>query len=224
MIIFVFFLLTAVKMWERRMVWPYGKPDPAAKFGDASSYGSRWVSDAVQEGFQFLGLAPDLKGKMYRINYALLISPKRDCLVIIGMGTLLGKRLEGTWIHSPIANGRSYYTTDNQAGVEIDIIRSWKSQLVPAFSFAGLWKKHREWIQSSALTPYFLRTGQELDDFRKMREDHFRTMRNSGLIEFTDGSATYWRYTFIGAIKSSFLNFFIGLSRTISFGRFPRTA
>lgn len=224
MIFFVFFLLTALKMWERRMVWPYGKPDPTAKFKDAASYGARWVSDAIQEGFHYLGLASDLKGKMYRIKYAMLASPERDCIVIIGMGTLLGKKLEGTWIHSPVANGRSYYTTDNQAGVEIDITGSWKSQMVPSFSFAGLWKKHRAWIQSNALAPYFLRAGQELDDFRRMREDHFRKLRNSGLIEFTDGSFTYWRYTLIGALKSSIYNFFIGLCRTVSFGRFPRTA
>jgi len=224
MIIFLFFLQAAVGMWERRMVWPYGKPDLTVKFDNPSSYGAKRVSEAVQNGFQLLGLAPDLKGKMYRINYALLVSPKRDCFVIIGMGTILGKRLEGTWIHSPIADGRSYYTTDKQTCVEIDVSRSWKSQLVPVRSFSELWKKHCEWIQHNSLTAYSLSKGHELEGFRKLREDHFRTMRNNGLIEFTDSSATYWRYTIIGALKNSALNYFIGLSRAVSFGRFPRTA
>jgi hypothetical protein len=51
--IFFIILITVVARLEKRMVWPYGKPEPQPQFPDATGYGGRWVEDAIKVGFSF---------------------------------------------------------------------------------------------------------------------------------------------------------------------------
>lgn len=216
-------LVTLVARVEKRMVWPYGKPEAQPQFPDASGYGDRWVSDARGEGFSFLGWSPDLKGPRYQVSYALLASPERDCFVIIGVGTIVGMAIRGTWVYTRATDGRVFYSTDNQSCVEIDVSGRWRSQLVRASAFPELLQRHRDLLRDRGVTAQPFSAGREAEDFRSMREDHYRTMSNQGLIAFTDVSATHWRYTVWGAFKVAILNFSIGLLRAVSFGRIPRS-
>jgi hypothetical protein len=87
-------------------------------FADPTGYGNRWVADAVQAGFLLLGWARDLKGETHRANYAMLASPDRATFAVIGVGTIARFPFQATWLHTPTADGRSFYTTDKQSGVQ----------------------------------------------------------------------------------------------------------
>ena len=207
------------------MVWPYGELQGRPQVDDSSGYGTRWVAEALQAGFVLLGWAPDLKGSRYQLSYAFLIAPERNAIAIVGVGRIFGMPLRGTWIHTPSIDGRhAWYSTDNQACVEVDISGCWKSQLARATRFTELWRKHLSWIQRSCVTPHSFKELRELAEFRQFREDHFREMSTRRLIAFINDSETHWRYTLFGAMKLAALNYSVGLLRAISFGRIPRGA
>jgi hypothetical protein len=209
---------------EKRLVWPYGEPEVEPRQDDASGYGTRWVGDARDAGFLFLGWSADLKGTHYRIRYALMVPPERDCLVIVGVGRMFGISQRGTWIYSFLTDGRVFYSTDNQSCVEVDPLRQWRSHLVRANSFYRLLQRHREMIRDLALMPRALSPGRELDEFRIAREERFQSMSRQGWIAFCDATATRWHYTTWGALRLVILTHSIGLLRAITFGRIPRTA
>ncbi len=206
------------------MVWPYGNPEAQPQYPDDSGYGIRWVGDAVNAGFSHFGWAPDLKGPRYRVSYALLASPQRDCFVIIGVGKILSMALRGTWIYTRTANGQVYYTTDNQSCVEIDIGRQWRSQLVRAGTFADLLRRHQELLRDRGATAHEFTVGREVEEFKSVREDRYQALSRQQLIAFTDASRQNWRYTYWGACKLAALNYSIGLLRGITYGRIPRCA
>lgn len=220
-----FFLSTVVTARiEKRMVWPYGIPEPQPQFPDASGYAAQWVGEATSMGFSFLGWSSDLKGPRYRVSYAMLCSPERDCFVIVGAGTILGMSLRATWIYSRTSEGRVFCTTDNQNGVEIDIARRWRGQLAPVLTFTELLKRHRSLLRDRHVLVQPFAAGREAEEFKRLREERYQAMSRQGLIAFTDGSTTHWRYTFLGSLKVSTLNYSIGLLRGVTGGRIPRCA
>jgi len=224
MVVFWSILLTIIFRLEKRMVWAYGELQAEPHFGDSTGYGTRWVADAVQAGFVMMGWARDLKGPTYRASYAMLFSPERDVFAVIGVGTVAVFPLQGTWLHSPAMDGRSFYSTDSQSCVQIDLSRNWSNQLAPARTFSELLQKHREWLQSLGVLPRPSTAGRELAEFRELRVQHFRSMERAGLIRFTDPSATHFYYTFSGAARTAIWGYFLGMARKLSFGKFPRTA
>jgi len=217
-------LLATIARFEKRLVWPYGEPEAQAQFPDSTGYADRWVNDALNAGFTFLGWCPDLKGPNYRLCYGLLVSPERDCFVIIGVGNILTMPLRGTWIYTRSAEGRVFYTTDNQSCIEIDITRRWRSQLAPASTFARLLQRHRDLLRASRITSQPFTPGREAQEFKGMRTEHFESMSRKGLIAFTDHTGMYWRYTYWGALKLAVLNYSIGMLRGVTQGRIPRSA
>lgn len=217
-------VLTIISRLEKRMVFPYGELEQEPFFGDPTGYASRAVSDAMKSGFVFLGWARDVKGPAYRVSYAMLVSKERDMFAVIGVGHIVKIPLQATWLHTPTADGRSFYSTDHQAGVQLDLSRNWTSQLVPKADFARMLGRHREWIMERGVLPRFLTPGREYEEFRHLRDQHFRSMERAGLIYFTDGNATHFHYTLIGAAKTAVSGYFLGMARQLSLGRFPRSA
>jgi hypothetical protein len=217
-------LLAFVARFEKRMVWPYGPPQKQRPAINPIGYGMRRTAEAVQAGFTLFGWSPDMKGAKYQITYALLASPARDSFAIIAEGTIFNIPLQGTWIHTPAAEGRSYYSTDHQSCIEIDISRLWRSRLVSAGTFEEHWNKHQQWIQRLGVTPRGLEPGRELEDFRTLLEGRARAMAQRGLIAYIDSSSSRWRYTWYGAFKLALLNYSIGMLRTLTFKRFPKSA
>src|SRR5581483_10020964 len=53
------------------------------------------------------------------------------------------------------------------------------------------------------ILPRFFTPGREYEEFRRLRDEHFCSMERAGLISFTDGSCTDFRYTSFGAPKPS---------------------
>lgn len=224
MMVFFSVALTIIHRLEKRMVWPYGELETAPYFGDPSGYGARWVAEAVRSGFVFLGWARDVKGPMYQVSYAMLVSAERDTFAVIGVGNIVRIPLQATWLHTPAMNGRSFYTTDNQAGVQIDLSGNWTNQLATESSFGGLLQKHREWVKSMGVLPRVFTRDREYAEFRALRVGHFRAMERAGLIHFTDVSATHFYYTLSGAARTATWSYFLGMARRLSLGRFPRNA
>jgi hypothetical protein len=138
MVVFFLVFLTIVFRLEKRMVWPYSDPEAQPPFSLPHGYAQPWVSDAVSAGFKLFGWSRDLKGATYRVAYAMLVSPDRSTFAVVGEGSILNMKLAGTWLHTPTSDGRSFYTTDKQAGVQIDLSRDWTNQLCEEASFQRL--------------------------------------------------------------------------------------
>lgn len=222
----LFFLLTLPIIFrlEKRSVWPYGELQAQPCFQDSSTYAARTVADASRAGFSLLGWAPDRRGGIYRLMYALLVSADRSTFAVISVGTMGKLPFQGTWLHTPAADGRSFYSTDTQSGVQMDLSGNWTSQLVPKASFPVLWQRHQDWIREVGILPRPFASGQELKEFRTLREQHFRSMERAGLIRYTDVSAGQFQFTTSGAIKTAHWSYLVGLVRGMTGGRIPRTA
>jgi hypothetical protein len=224
MVAFWVVFLTVVFRLEKRTVSPYGELEAARFFGDPTGYAARWMAEAVRAGFVFLGWARDTRGSTYSRSYALLVSADRTTFVVISVGTILKIPMQGTWLHTPAMDGRSFNTTDKQAGVQIDLSRNWTNQLALVPSFGQLLQKHREWLQSLNVLPRSFTPNREFDEFKALRAQHFRSMERAGLIRFADASATQFYYTLPGAAKTATWSYLVGLARGMSQGTFPRSA
>jgi hypothetical protein len=220
---FVIILITAVSYFEKRMVWPYGDPLLNPEFDDVTGYGARWVGDAANNGFRCIGWASDLKGPKYRASYAVLASNDGDCFALVGIGTIFGMPVIGTWLYTCAADGRVFCTTDNQSCVETDISRMWRYQLAFVNTFTKLLQCHKDVLRDNNIVIQKLTPGQETEEFKNIRVEHFKSMSRLGLITFTDDSATHWHYTLYGALKLAVIQQVIGILRAITRGRIPRS-
>jgi hypothetical protein len=224
MVAFFLVMLTLVFRFEKRMVWPYAElaaqPDAVTPYG----YLQISVERAVAAGFKFLGWSRDLKGGNYKITYAFLISPDRTTLAVIGEGTILSLKIAGSWLHTPTTDGKSSYSTDNQAGVQIDLSRNWTNQLCLKAPFHNLWARHQQWIQEMRLIPRTFRDGHEFEEFKELRRQHYRHMAQAGLIQYLDPSGTQFQFTTLGAARTASWGYFLGLARGLTAGRFPKNA
>lgn len=219
---FVLFLPILTYRFEKHMVWNWG--DPEAQSDRRHPYTDYGVAAATQAGFSFLGWARDLRGGIYQVNHALLVSPDRTTIAVCTAGQLLIP-IAGTCLYTPTADGRLFYTTDSQYFVQIDVSRNWTSQLALASTFDGLWKRHQSWLKEMAVLPRpFSRSGRELEDFRTVRAEHYRSMEHAGLIRYIDPSASRWQFTLYGATRTAIRSLRVGIMRKFTLGRFPRMA
>ena len=221
-----FFLVTLpiVYRLEKRLAWPFSELQAQPHFPDTTGYASRWIADAARNGFTLLGWSRDLKGETYQVTYAMLISPDRSTLAIVGVGALLKMSLQGTWLHTPTMDGRSFYSTDKQAGVQIDLSGNWMNQLVPVPTFTQLFQRHKAWLQEQGVTAKGFAQGREVEEFRSLREQHYRFMERAGLINYIDPSQSRFQFTVVGATKTATWSYLLGLARAVTDGKFPRTA
>jgi hypothetical protein len=224
MVAFFIVTLTIISRLEKRTVSPYGELESTPSIGDTTGYAARWVADAVQAGFVLLGWAGDVRGSVYQCSYALLVSADRTTFMVISVGTIMKIPLQATWLHTPAMDGRSFNTTDKQAGVQIDLSRNWTNQLAPVPRFSQLLKKHRDWLQSLNVLPRPFTANREFEEFKALRTQHFRSMERAGLIRFTDASGTQFYYTLPGAAKTATWSYLVGVIRGLSQGSFPRSA
>ncbi len=224
MVLFFLVLITVTYRLEKRLTWPFIAPQSQPPYDDSTGYAGRWVNDAVQTGFTMLGWSCDPRGGIYRVSYALLVSPDRTVFAVIGAGALGKIPLQATWLYTPTADGRSFYSTDKQSGVQIDLSKNWTGQLVPVRNFQMRWQRHKDWFQELAVMPRPLSAGRELEEFREVRERHFRFMEQSGLIDYVDPMRTEFRFTTLGATRTAIWSYFLGLSRAVTDGKFPRSA
>jgi len=220
--LFFIVLTTIVGRIEKRMVWPYGPPQPHPQFPDASGFLARKMNDAFNAGFGLLGWCADQKGANYKMSYGMMISPERDCFVIIGVGTILNMNVRGVTIYSCANDGKVIYSTDHQSAVEFDMSRLWRSQLVPDSTFPKLLNNHRETVKHLGFVSKSFTVGRELEEFKAVREERFRRMAKQGFIAFLPGSPNEWRYTTLGAFKQVFLNYWIGTARSLTAGNYPK--
>lgn len=207
---------------EKHMVWQYGEPEKQPQ--RRHPYTDSCVAAAIRAGFAFLGWARDLRGGIYRVHHALLVSPDRTTMAVITGGFLVIP-IEGICLYTPTADGRTFYTTNSQPFVQIDVSRNWTNQLALEPAFGRLWQRHQAWLQEMAVLPRpFGRSGHELEDFRALRAEHYRSMARTGLISYIDASASRWQYTLYGATRTAMWTYFVGLMRKFTLGRFPRSA
>ncbi len=218
-------------LYEKRMVWPYGpvikeqinaRNMKACEDDKINNYVVSFISDALEKGFEYLGCFNDAKGGKYKIVYHTLISPDKYTLAIIGGGKIIGMRVWGTWLFSKSDNEHGYYTVDNQSGIEKDLTKLWRDQLVFTDDFTTLYEKHRDWIQKSAPSLMTYQDSNELEEHRRMRRYRFDYMEKQGLIRYLDIDKEYWKYTLLGAIKFSLLSLVIGTYRHRRQGKYPR--
>ena len=221
--LFFFLLLVFVACWERRLIWPYGIPEPGPRFGDPKGYGFQKVMEATQNQFVCFGWSPDVKGPRYQVSYAMLISPDRNYFVIVGTGTVVGFSATATCLYSRGQDDRLYFTTDHQNSAEIDISGLQKCQLALEGSFVGLWRRHVEWLQRDGIVIQPFDVGAEVDCFHRLRAMRCTQMLDRGLIGFADPSNIWWTYRLIGAVRYATTAIVVGFVRAVTLGRLPRS-
>lgn len=224
MVAFWSVFLTVVFRLEKRMAWAYSDLQPEPPFPDPTGYGAGRVAEAITAGFTLLGWARDLKSAKYRVSYAMLVSPERNVFAVVGVGSILQIPLAATWLYTHTADGRCFYSTDHQSGVQIDLSRHWTNQLVPGAGFRELLQTHQNWLRDNQVVPRTLTRGREIAEVQTLRHEHFRFMERAGLIAFLDGSMNYFRFTLSGAARTAISGYFLGMARQLSQGRFPRNA
>lgn len=224
LMIFWTVLLTLIFRYEKRMVWPYGELEARPALGDAIGYAGRTVQKAVEAGFTLHGWARDLKGKNYKVSYAMLSAPEGDVFAIVGTGSVMRIAVNSTWLFTRSSDGRCFYSADHQAAIQSDPSGHWKNQLVPAAPFDCLLQTHRAWIQTMGVMVLPFSQQNALQEFREVRSEHYHFMERAGLIEFTDASAQYFRFTLLGAFQTATRGYFLGMARKLSHGSFPRSA
>ena len=217
----VFFIaaITLTGRLEKRLVWQYGDLGTQPPYPDVSSYAERWTNQALQSGFILLGWAPDPRMPGYRQNYALMISPERDCFVVVCSGNIFKLISQDVTIYTPTQNGKVYYTTASQNGVQIDLLGHWMGQLTVVTSFQALLRNHRDLLRNKGVMVQPFNGGHEIEGFKRLRVERYENMARRGMITFTDGMETSWHFTLWGALKYAVLNFTIGIVRAITRGR-----
>jgi hypothetical protein len=219
---FVLLLPILTYRFEKHMVWQYGEPE--AQPHRRHPYTDAGVAAAMQAGFLFLGWARDLRGGIYKVDHALLVSPDRTTMATITAGFLLIP-IQGTCLYTPTADGRLFYTTNSQYFVQIDVSRNWISRLELGRTFGGLCQRHQAWLQEMGVVPRpFARSGHELEDFRAVRTEHCRSMAHAGLISYIDAGASRWQFTLYGATRTAIRGLLVAIARKFTAGRFPKTA
>lgn len=223
MVVFFSISLTIISRLEKRSAWPYSDLQPAPLFEDTSGYGVRAVAEALLGGFILLGWAPDNRGSIYKLSFGMLVSPDRNVFMVVTVGTIARIPLASISLFTPTVDGRSFYSTNNQASVQLDLSRNWISQFVPLANFDKLFHMHLDWLRKLQITSRPFTPGKEFSEFRILREHHFRAMERAGLIRFVDSSPTNFYFTTSGAAKTAISGYFLGMARQLSHGRFPRS-
>ena len=212
-------LITVTGRLERRLVWQYGDLGTQPPYPDVAGYAEQWTNQALQCGFILLGWAPDPRMPNYRQNYALLVSPERDCLVVVCSGNIFKLKSQSVTIHTPTQNGKVYYTTANQNGAQIDLLGHWMGQLTVVNTFPALLRNHRDLLRDRGAMVQLFGEGHEVEEFKRLRVERYETMARRGLITFMDGMETCWHYTLRGALRHAVLNYTIGMVRAMTRGR-----
>jgi len=220
----VFFigLIAVTGRLEKRLVWQYGDFVTQPHYPDVAGYAERWTNQARQSGFVLLGWAPDPRMPGYRQNYALLVSPARDCFVVVCSGNIFKLKSQSVTIYTPTQNHKVYFTTANQNGAQIDLLGHWMGQLTVVNNFEALLRNHRDLLRDKDAMVKPFSEGHEAEEFKRLRVERYENMARRGLITFMDAMETSWHFTYWGALRHAFLNYTIGTARAASHGRLFR--
>jgi hypothetical protein len=220
--VFFIALIAVTGRLEKRLVWQYGDLGTQPPYPDVSGYAEKWMNQALQCGFILLGWAPDPRMPNYRQNYALMVSPEKDCLLVVCSGNIFKLKSQSATIYTPTQNSKVYFTTANQNGAQIDLLGHWMGQLTVVNTFQELLRNHRDLLRDKGAMPRTFAGGREVEEFKRLRVERYETMARRGLITFIDGMETCWHFTLWGALRHAILNFTIGLVRAQSHGRLFR--
>jgi len=217
--LFFIALIAVTGRLEKRLVWQYGDLGAQPPYPEISGYAERWTDQALQCGFVLLGWAPDPRMPGYRQNYALIVSPERDCFVVVCSGNIFKLKSQSVTIYTPTQDGKVYYTTANQNGAQIDLLGHWMGQLTVVSTFQALLQHHRDLLRDkrAMVQPFY--EGREAEGFKKLRVERYETMARRGLITFMDGMETCWHFTLWGALRYAVINHTIGTARAMTHGR-----
>jgi hypothetical protein len=64
---------------------------------------------------------------------------------------------------------------------------------------------------------------REFEEFKTLRDQHYRSMERAGLIRFTDASATQFYYILPGAAKTATWSYLVGVIRGLPQGTLLRS-
>ncbi len=217
--LFFIALITVTGRLEKRLVWQYGDLGTRPPYPEVAGYAEQWTNQAFQSRFILLGWAPDPRMPHYRQNYALLVSPERDCFVVVCFGNIFKLRSQSATIFPPPQDGKVYFTTANQNGAQIDLLGHWMGQLTVVNTFSALLRNHRDLLRDKGALVQPFGEGHEVEEFKRLRVERYETMARRGLITFMDGMETCWHYTLWGAARHAILNYTIGRVRAMTRGR-----
>jgi hypothetical protein len=213
-------LLFIVSVWERRLTRPYktskgdAKDDP--EFLSVPSCLPEYVrimSDALYTlGFNFDQLLVHAKTPMVRITATVWFSPARDILVLSGAGTVLKMPSWQTWLFSPLQDGRTLVTTDNND--EGDHSGMYVVKRIIGGDVPKLLTAHRARLEGfGAQATVFVNSSaaEALSGIYQQRVDR---MIKKGIVRYVDADGVYWRYNVWGGLRMC-IGFFVQTAQTL---------
>lgn len=198
--------------FEKRMVWPY---EPLGETPDqpaAHPYTSIRIAELRRAGFQPLGAFRHGGGGMYRIRYYALLSPEGDVLAITGAGTIASIPVMGTYLITPLSDGRRLITIDSQSISEIDLTGLTDEGLVAGADLGKLLERHRGRMDATASEPTYYSEDALADHF-EYRASKFELLAAKGYAVYLDPEQNRWRYSLKGAFVFAFKAFANGYRR-----------
>jgi hypothetical protein len=191
-------LVVGIAWWEKHPIRPFAVPEEG-KEPPETNYAKRMNDDAEDEGYVFLGLAGDNRGKLYRLRFDFWGSEDNTVFIVVAGGKLARIPYKGLLILSALPGGRYLTTTDDIGTVDLSGLGI--LQIFPNASFRKLIDKHlarlEELVGDEAL-PF--PSDNPLRSYIKVREQQAARLVERGLAVYTDDEESAWRYTFRGAI------------------------
>jgi hypothetical protein len=86
----------------------------------------------------------------YHQNYALMVSPERNCFLAVCSGNIFKLKSQSVTIYKPTQNGKVYFTTANQNGAQIDYVYGRHGDMLAFYSLGRINSK-KVWRVLAAL-------------------------------------------------------------------------
>jgi hypothetical protein len=198
-----------VRMWEKRLVWPYLPAEPATT--PATAYMKAIASAAQSAGFVPCGVFRDGKGSMYKIRYELWLAPERDALLLVGGGRMAGIPVDASWLFTRLSNGRCIATLDNEAGSEFDLAGVIDEAVHPRAPLETLLQIHRRAVAAAEVPalPYSNASAEH----RELLCLRIRNLVHKGYANFSGETGEWWRYSTRGALAATLASYWAGVRR-----------
>lgn len=214
-------LVVLINLWEKHPVRPF---DPSAP-GDeppATEYTDRTGDAAEDAGYEYAGATADNCGRLYGLGFDFWRSADRTVFVVVASGKMAKFTFNGTFLYSPLPDGRYLVTTDNVAGADLSGLTDCERR--PGMGFDRLLKLHlKRQRQSCGDDPPRFRTDHPGAAFVAMREEEAERVVARGLASYTDADRTAYRYNLRGAVwfylRVTWLDPLGRLGRTLGFRR-----
>jgi len=207
----IFLLAFVVGCFEKRAVRQF----ESAQLGELPGYLNAMIASAIANGFRICDSGHHTKHKE-KMWGALVLSPDRKILAVIGDGTISGLRSRWTVLMSRLKDGSFFFTCDQAGSAELDPMT--KRQILMKADFNEMFTKHSARLAEGIVPLDFPEKSNwtTMDEVYRARVDRIVTM---GLARYVDADRQMYCYSPWGSFRATILH---GLGQVIRPSSFVR--